>query len=116
MTRHSRIPGDPTETVADLFGITEELARLRRIEADTANVGDLSGGETTRVRLAALFYDDPDIVLLDEPTNNLDTDGRKAVRRALAGWSGTAIVASHDRILLEEMDAIVELDPLGART
>ncbi len=76
---------------------------------------ELSGGETTRLQLAALLFADPDIVLLDEPTNNLDTEGRRAIHKALAGWNGTAIVASHDRALLEEMDAIVELSSLGAK-
>src|SRR3546814_7071748 len=56
----------------------------------------------------------PDFLLLDEPTNNLDREGRRAVRDLLAGWRGGAIVVSHDRELLEEMDAIVELTGLGA--
>src|SRR3546814_19640762 len=56
----------------------------------------------------------PDFLLLDEPTNNLDREGRRAVQSLLAGWRGGAIVVSHDRELLEEMDAIVELTGLGA--
>src|SRR3546814_2610555 len=53
-------------------------------------------------------------IFLDEPTNNLDREGRRAVQSLLAGWRGGAIVVSHDRELLEEMDAIVELTGLGA--
>src|SRR3546814_8144869 len=56
----------------------------------------------------------PDFLFLDEPTNNLDREGRRAVQSLLAGWRGGAIVVSHDRELLEEMDAIVELTGLGA--
>ena len=72
----------------------------------------LSGGQRTRVGLAALVFDEPDFILLDEPTNNLDRDGRRAVIELLAGWRGGAIVVSHDRELLETVDAIVELDRL----
>jgi ATPase subunit of ABC transporter with duplicated ATPase domains len=74
----------------------------------------LSGGQVTRVRLAALVFAEPDFLLLDEPTNNLDRDGRKAVVELLAAWRGGAIVVSHDRALLETMDAIVDLTSLGA--
>ncbi|RJL06020.1 ABC transporter ATP-binding protein [Paracoccus aestuarii] len=74
----------------------------------------LSGGQRSRAALAALAFQRPDILLLDEPTNNLDRDGRAAVIDLLRGWSGAAIVASHDRELLEEMDAVVELTSLKA--
>lgn len=74
----------------------------------------LSGGQRTRAGLAALIFHQPGFLLLDEPTNNLDLAGREAVARLLAGWRGGAIVASHDRALLEGMDAIVELTSLGA--
>jgi len=74
----------------------------------------LSGGQATRARLAALLFAEPDFLLLDEPTNNLDREGREAVIDLLAAWSGGAIVVSHDRELLETMDAIVELTSLGA--
>ncbi|MFT4180582.1 MAG: ABC-F family ATP-binding cassette domain-containing protein [Rhizobium sp.] len=74
----------------------------------------LSGGQRTRAGLAALIFREPDFLILDEPTNNLDRDGRKAVSELLAGWRGGAIVVSHDRELLDRMDAIVELTSLGA--
>src|SRR5690606_27588233 len=64
----------------------------------------------------ALLFAEPDMILLDEPTNNLDADGRAAVAELLRKWRGGAIVVSHDRTLLREMDAIVELTTLGART
>lgn len=74
----------------------------------------LSGGQRTRAGLAALVFQEPDFLLLDEPTNNLDRDGRNAVIDLLKGWRAGAIVVSHDRELLGEMDAIVELGSLGA--
>ena len=81
---------------------------LRRMES-------LSGGERTRIGIARLAIECPDLLLLDEPTNNLDREGRAAIERLLAGWRGGVLVASHDRTLLEGMDRIVELNPVGIR-
>lgn len=74
----------------------------------------LSGGQRTRVALAATLFMEPDFILLDEPTNNLDREGRRAVIDLLADWHAGAVVISHDRELLETMDAMVELTSLGA--
>ncbi|MCA6114440.1 ABC-F family ATP-binding cassette domain-containing protein [Bradyrhizobium sp. WSM 1738] len=73
----------------------------------------LSGGERTRVALARVLIEAPDVLLLDEPTNNLDTDGRQAVAEMLERWQGGILLASHDRALLERVDRIVELTPVG---
>ena len=73
----------------------------------------LSGGEQTRVRLAALLLEEPDLLVLDEPTNHLDAEGRTAVADLLTRWKGGALVVSHDRALLRRMDRIVELSGLG---
>ena len=85
---------------------------LRDMPLDT-RLSRLSGGERTRVMIARLLLEQPDILLLDEPTNNLDTDGRHAIANLLAQWRGGALIASHDRKLLEHMDRIVELSPIG---
>jgi ATPase subunit of ABC transporter with duplicated ATPase domains len=74
----------------------------------------LSGGQSTRAGLASLVFAEPDFLVLDEPTNNLDRQGRQAMIGLLASWRTGAIVVSHDRELLEAMDAIVELTSLGA--
>jgi ATPase subunit of ABC transporter with duplicated ATPase domains len=76
----------------------------------------LSGGQRTRAAVAGLLLDAPAILLLDEPTNNLDADGRAAIAELLAGWRGAALVVSHDRALLRQMDAIVELTSIGANS
>ena len=76
-------------------------------------IASLSGGERTRVALARLLIEAPDVLVLDEPTNNLDSDGRQAVAQMLERWQGGVIVASHDRSLLERVDRIVELTPVG---
>ncbi len=94
--------------------LEEALARLGLAVEPSRPLGTLSGGQRTRAALAALVFTEPDFILLDEPTNNLDTDGRRAVVDLLASWRGGAIVVSHDRELLETMDATVELTSLGA--
>jgi ATPase subunit of ABC transporter with duplicated ATPase domains len=79
-------------------------------------LASLSGGQRTRLSLARLMLDQPDIILLDEPTNNLDAEGRELVSSLLDSWKGGAVVVSHDRLLLDAMDEIVELTSLGARS
>ncbi|HEX5380399.1 MAG TPA: ABC-F family ATP-binding cassette domain-containing protein [Phenylobacterium sp.] len=79
------------------------------------DAASLSGGQVTRAALAGLIAAEPDLILLDEPTNNLDAAARALVAQVLAGWRGGAIVVSHDRGLLRQMDRIVELSSLGAR-
>jgi len=76
-------------------------------------IASFSGGERTRIALVRLILSRPDILLLDEPTNNLDADGRGQIAALLRRWQGAALVASHDRNLLETMDRIVELTPVG---
>ncbi|MCX5576640.1 ABC-F family ATP-binding cassette domain-containing protein [Kaistia terrae] len=96
--------------------LAEALAAVDLAGLDLARAIDsLSGGQRTRLGLAALLLAEPDLILLDEPTNNLDAEGRSAVARILAGWRKGAIVVSHDRTLLRDMDRIVELSTLGAR-
>ncbi|MBV7410901.1 ABC-F family ATP-binding cassette domain-containing protein [Maritimibacter sp. DP1N21-5] len=77
-------------------------------------LADLSGGQIVRLGLARLLLDAPDLILLDEPTNNLDAEGRMLVAELIDTWPGGVVVASHDRVLLENMDRIVELTPKGA--
>lgn len=74
----------------------------------------MSGGQRTRVGIAALIFNNPQFLLLDEPTNHLDREGREAVIELVTNWRSGAIVVSHDRELLEVMDSIVELTSLGA--
>lgn len=89
------------------------LARFA-LEANVeTRLGALSGGQRTRAALAALVFAEPDFIILDEPTNNLDRDGRAAVIELLADWRAGAVVVSHDRELLDTMDAIVEMTTLG---
>lgn len=69
----------------------------------------LSGGETMLTALVGVSLRRADIALLDEPTNNLDTDARERAYELVTGWRGTLIVVSHDVALLELMDSTAEL-------
>ncbi|GAB3846822.1 ABC-F family ATP-binding cassette domain-containing protein [Nesterenkonia populi] len=66
-------------------------------------VGDLSGGERRRLQLLKLLTGEPNVLMLDEPTNDLDTDTLAAMEDLLDSWPGTLIVVSHDRYLLERV-------------
>ncbi|WP_081744758.1 ABC-F family ATP-binding cassette domain-containing protein [Arthrobacter sp. H14] len=66
-------------------------------------VSELSGGERRRLQLLRLLVGEPNVLMLDEPTNDLDTDTLAAVEDVLDGWPGTLIVVSHDRYLLERV-------------
>jgi ABC transport system ATP-binding/permease protein len=66
-------------------------------------VAELSGGERRRLQLLRLMVGSPNVLMLDEPTNDLDTDTLAAVEDMLDGWPGTLVVVSHDRYLLERV-------------
>ena len=68
-----------------------------------ARVGDLSGGERRRLQVLRVLLDEPNVLVLDEPTNDLDIDTLTALEDVLDGWIGTLIVVSHDRYLLERI-------------
>ncbi|MGC7211023.1 ATP-binding cassette domain-containing protein, partial [Mycobacteroides abscessus subsp. abscessus] len=69
----------------------------------------LSGGEVVSLGLAAQLLKRPEVLMLDEPTNNLDSAARQRFYDALDGYSGCLLVVSHDRALLDRMDQIAEL-------
>lgn len=78
-------------------------------------VSELSGGEATRLFLLKLFTSDAEILLLDEPTNNLDNRARQIFYQQLHQWRGMALIATHDRVLLGQVEQIIELSPLGVQ-
>ena len=63
----------------------------------------LSGGQKTRVALAALIYSKPQIILMDEPTNHLDIDAVNALALALNNYSGGICIVSHDQHFVESV-------------
>ena len=66
-------------------------------------IKDLSGGQRRRFQLLRLLFTEPNVLILDEPTNDLDTDMLAAMEDLLDTWPGTMIVVSHDRYLLERV-------------
>jgi ATPase subunit of ABC transporter with duplicated ATPase domains len=110
---------DVFDTIGDDWDIEERaraaLAELRFSgDLDVAGaferpVSSFSGGEAMIAGLARLRLEGATVSLLDEPTNNLDRGARQALFDAVRGWRGTLLVVSHDRELLELMDATAEL-------
>jgi len=95
---------------------TAMLARVGLAGVDVdRSLGMVSGGEGTRLALAALLLREPDLLVLDEPTNHLDASARVALARVLEEWPRGMLVISHDRAVLSRMDRIVELSSLGVR-
>lgn len=81
--------------------LVERLGFTR--ERAWTEVSRLSGGERRRLQLIRLLMASPNVLLMDEPTNDLDTDTLSAIEDLLDGWPGTLIVVSHDRYLLERI-------------
>ncbi|MBC7519175.1 MAG: ABC-F family ATP-binding cassette domain-containing protein [Microbacteriaceae bacterium] len=69
----------------------------------STKVKDLSGGQRRRLQLLLILLGEPNVLILDEPTNDLDTDILAAIEDLLDSWPGTLIVVSHDRYLLERV-------------
>jgi ABC transport system ATP-binding/permease protein len=89
---------------------TQELTPaqlLERLGFSTAQlstpVRDLSGGQQRRLQLLLILLDQPNVLILDEPTNDLDTDMLAVIEDLLDSWPGTLIVVSHDRYFLERV-------------
>ncbi|QBX56962.1 ABC-F family ATP-binding cassette domain-containing protein [Nocardioides seonyuensis] len=84
---------------------------LDHVEPDR-RVGTLSGGERTRLALAAIMTTRPSCLLLDEPTNHLDDDAIAVLTEFLRDLPGVVVLASHDRVLLDDVCTdLVDLDP-----
>jgi ATP-binding cassette subfamily F protein 3 len=66
-------------------------------------VGNLSGGEQSRVVLAKLMWKKPQVLILDEPTNHLDIPAREALEDALIAYDGAILLVSHDRYFLDRV-------------
>jgi ATPase subunit of ABC transporter with duplicated ATPase domains len=116
--------GDPSpelfEVVGDDWDIEERArAGLGRLGLSHIGLSDpaghLSGGEAIMTALTALFLRRPDVILLDEPTNNLDRDARLRLYDAVTAWSGVMVIVSHDRELLGRVDQIADLSGGGIR-
>ena len=126
-----KLPDDEMERVLAEYGTVQEAfqlrggydlpARLERIFAGLAIdyldgerlMRGLSGGEKTRVALAALLLRAPDLLILDEPTNHLDFDGITWLENYLVEYPGALLLVTHDRVFINRVAGqILELSPL----
>ncbi len=83
-------------------------------DAQWAPIATLSGGERRRLQLLLVLADLPNVIILDEPTNDLDLDTLRVVEDYLDGWPGSVVVVSHDRAHLERtVDDVLVLDGHG---
>ncbi|SFP92952.1 ABC-F family ATP-binding cassette domain-containing protein [Parafilimonas terrae] len=73
----------------------------------------LSGGQKMRVLLAGIYVNNPEFILLDEPSNHLDTAGRILLYDFIESSASTLLIISHDRKLLNKLDTVCELTPDG---
>jgi ATP-binding cassette subfamily F protein uup len=69
----------------------------------STRVRELSGGQKRRLQLLLIILDEPNVLILDEPTNDLDTDMLAAIEDLLDSYAGTLLVVSHDRYLIERV-------------
>ena len=102
------------DTIGDDWDVEDRaVAELARLGLPTdvldRRLGQLSGGEVTQLGLARLLLRRPDVLVLDEPTNNLDARARERLYDVVSSWSRPLLVVSHDRELLERMDRIGDL-------
>ncbi|CAG9766826.1 unnamed protein product [Ceutorhynchus assimilis] len=98
----------PSEYLMRLFDLPYEKARKQlgtfglASHAHTIKMKDLSGGQKARVALAELCLNAPDVLILDEPTNNLDIESIDALADAINEYTGGVIIVSHDERLIRE--------------
>lgn len=97
-------------TVA-LASAAEAISRFQFTKAEAQlPIENLSGGQKTRLALAAAWLSQPDLLLLDEPTNHLDQAGLDWLQGFVASYPGTVLIVSHDRYFLDQVvSRVIEL-------
>ncbi len=114
----SRLSLDPAKTIYQTISGGYETINLGKKEVNARSycaqfnftgqdqskkVGDLSGGERNRIQMALLFKEEANVILLDEPTNDLDVNTLRSLEEALEAFAGCAVVISHDRWFLDRI-------------
>ncbi|MFV1999226.1 MAG: ABC-F family ATP-binding cassette domain-containing protein [Acidimicrobiia bacterium] len=84
-------------------------------EQQQSTVGDLSGGERRRLELLLSLMEAPNLLLMDEPTNDLDIETLNVLEEYLDGWNGALVVSSHDRYFLDRVCTdLFSIEPNGS--
>ena len=114
----SRLSLDPNKSIYETISGGYEVVNLGNREVNARSycaqfnftgqdqskkVGTLSGGERNRIQMALLFKEEANVILLDEPTNDLDVNTLRALEEALEVFAGCAVVISHDRWFLDRI-------------
>lgn len=102
---------DATDAPADLFGLADDWSQEGRRVRELLRIEDewfwryetLSGGQQRRIQIACALWRRPDVLVLDEPTNDLDAQTRTLLMEALATFPGIGMLVSHDRDLLDRL-------------
>ncbi|MGW2842500.1 ABC-F family ATP-binding cassette domain-containing protein [Streptomyces sp. NPDC001493] len=111
--------GDTSEELFAAIGDDWDIEERTRAQLDRLGLEDvtltqpldtLSGGRIVSLGIAGQLLRRPDVLLLDEPSNNLDLDARQKLYTVIEEWNGCLLLVSHDRELLDRMDRIAELD------
>ncbi|MGW1467152.1 ABC-F family ATP-binding cassette domain-containing protein [Streptomyces sp. NPDC002308] len=111
--------GDTSEELFAVIGDDWDIEERTRAQLDRLGLDDvtltqpldtLSGGRIVSLGIAGQLLRRPDVLLLDEPSNNLDLDARQKLYTVIEEWNGCLLLVSHDRELLDRMDRIAELD------
>ncbi len=106
------VVGDEWDIEQKLYSLLNELGLPRDC---FQSCGQLSGGQLARLQLWKLFTSDTELLILDEPSNHLDTQGKLWLIQAMRDFSGAIFLISHDRELLREVDEIWQLSDLGLK-
>lgn len=107
---HLTAEESPAEYLQRLFNLPYEKSRKAlgtfglASHAHTIKMKDLSGGQKARVALAELCLNAPDVLILDEPTNNLDIESIDALAEAINEYKGGVVIVSHDERLIRETE------------
>lgn len=107
---HLTAEESPAEYLMRLFNLSIEKARKQlgsfglQSHAHIIQMKDLSGGQKSRVALAELTLSAPDVIILDEPTNNLDIESIDALAEAIKEYQGGVIIVSHDERLIRDTE------------
>ncbi len=97
--------------------LTESMSALRRYEIDQVGRNPfelLSGGQQARFQLLLMEVDSPTMLLLDEPTDNLDVASADALQEAVRRYEGTVVAVTHDRWFMRMMDRLLFFEQDGS--